>query len=247
MQNFNQKSLRKTLCKQRLALTPRQRKLASVQAFRKLEKLSLNLPKNAKIGIYLEAFGELPVQPIIDWIKRYHFDIYLPVVIHTNKPLKFIKMPNSHPKSWRLIKHALGMRQPANLQQAITANQLNIIFIPLVCVDNFGYRMGMGGGFYDRTLAICKTKPVKIGWAFDFQQVEKLAINPWDVKLDFAIFPSGLKKFSRYLIDCPQNNLVENEELSNDLIAQVLNPERLEDLLNRANAFGVVYSDDFLS
>lgn len=243
----NQKQLRKTLRKQRLALTSRQRKLASYHAFRQLNKLPLTLPKNAKIGIYLDAFGELPIQPIIDWAKHHQFEIYLPVVIKSNSALKFIKTSNYHAKNWRLIKHSLGMRQPASLHQAIPANRLDMIFMPLVGVDNFGYRMGMGGGFYDRTLAKSKRKPITVGWAFDFQQVEKLENNPWDVKLNFAIFPSGLKKFARYLMDFPQNNSVENEELSQDVIAQVMNVERLEGLLNRADTFSVVYSDDFLS
>lgn len=245
MQNFSQKQLRKTLRKQRLALSPRQRKLASYQAYRQLNKLPLTLPKNAKLGIYLDAFGELPVQPIIDWAKRHQFDIYLPVVIGTNKPLKFIKMPNYHAKNWRLIKHSLGMRQPANLHQAVNVNQLDVIFMPLVAVDSFGYRMGMGGGFYDRTLAKSKRKPITIGWAYDFQQVERLEMNPWDVRLDFAILPSGLKKFPRYLIESPIAKKLEDDELCQDLIAQVMNPERLSDLLQRANAFEQVNSESF--
>lgn len=243
----NQKTLRKTLRKQRLSLTPQQRKRASYQAFRQLEKLPFypkkTNGKKAKIGIYLDAFGELPVQPIIDWAKRHHFDIYLPVVIKPNTALKFIKMPSYHAKNWRLIKHSLGMRQPANLRQAVSVNQLDILFMPLVAVDKFGYRMGMGGGFYDRTLAKSKTKPIKIGWAYDFQFVEKLEVNAWDVKLDFAIFPSGLQKFKRHLSDFAQTT--EHDKISDNVVSQVIDPARLAELLHQANAFNQVYSEDF--
>lgn len=111
--NLNQKSLRKVIRKQRLTLTPRQRKLASYQAFRHLSKLPISLPNRTKIGIYLDAFGEIPVQPIVDWAKRHQFDLYLPIVIAPNKPLKFIKMSHYQTNHWRLIKHTLGMHQPS--------------------------------------------------------------------------------------------------------------------------------------
>lgn len=253
MQMQTQTTHRKTHRKQRLALTPQQRKRASRQAFRYLEKLPFTLPncchKPAKIGIYLDAFGELPVQPIIDWAKHHHFDLYLPVVIKPNTALKFVKMPDYQPTQWRLVKHALGMRQPANLRHAITVTQLDVLFMPLVAVDNHGYRMGMGGGFYDRTLAHSHRKPVKIGWAYDFQQVEALAVNPWDVRLDYAIFPSGLKRFKRYRITPPPASdfpdFTDNQELSKDLIAQVMQVERLDELLAQATTFGLVHSEHF--
>ncbi len=67
--------------------------------------------------------------------------------------------------------------------------------MPLVALDKKGNRLGMGGGFYDKSLANCKNKPVKIGWAYDFQLVEKLNVNAWDIGLDIAVLPSGLMIF----------------------------------------------------
>ncbi len=256
IKNTQQSTLRKSLRKQRLTRSPRQRKLASHQAFRRLSRLPITLPRYAKIGIYLDAFGEMPIQPIIDWAKRHHFDLYLPIVLGKNKPLKFVKMAGYNPKNWRLIRHNLGMRQPARTHKAITANQLDMVFLPLVAIDKQGYRMGMGGGFYDRTLAKFHKKPIKIGWAYDFQLIEPLEINAWDIRLNFAILASQLLKFPRNdtiatlgqaltLENYGENQEGIHGELSEQLISQVMNPDRLADLLQRANAFERVHSEGF--
>lgn len=197
-----QKSLRQQLRRQRLALTPHQRRKLAHQAIRHLHPLARRYARFSnsqvstpiKIGIYLDAFGELPTQPLIDWAIRYGFELYLPVVTGMGKPLQFVKLHTKNSQNARLMRHSLGMKQPAS-RQRLAVGQLDLLFMPLVAFDKNGYRIGMGGGFYDRTLAKTKNKPLKIGWAYDFQQVEALAVNPWDVKLDMAITPSKLWRF----------------------------------------------------
>ena len=79
------------------------------------------------------------------------------------------------------------------------ASELDVIICPLVAVDKHGNRMGMGGGFYDTTLGKSYRsgvkKPLKIGWCYDFQVVEQLARQPWDVPLDGLITPNGIRWF----------------------------------------------------
>ena len=74
---------------------------------------------------------------------------------------------------------------------------MNIIFMPLVGFDKHKNRMGMGGGFYDRTLAFKKNQqkfknPKIYGLAFDCQRLEvgKISVQDWDVPLDKIITPS---------------------------------------------------------
>lgn len=188
-----QKLLRKHLRKQRLALTKRERNYHASQAYRQLSKLN-KYKQGTKVGLFLDAFGEMPTQPIADWAKRHGFELYLPVVTHADKPLKFVKISQYTLKNNRLIKHKLGMQQPT-YSKMVTAKQLDLLFMPLVALDKQGNRMGMGGGFYDKTLAKCKTKPVKIGWAYDFQCMENLETNVWDIGLDMAVLPSNLLRF----------------------------------------------------
>lgn len=190
--------LRKNLRKQRLKLSKQQRQLASHHASQHLYRLPIRHKKQMKVGVFVDAFGELPTQPIIDWAVRHHYQIFLPVVIHQQSPLKFCRLHTKKLLNARLIRHSLGMKQPA-FGHFISVEQLDILIMPLVALDKHGKRLGMGGGFYDKTLAKCKDKPLKIGWAYDFQLVEKLYRQTWDIDLDMAILPSNLFIFNRYM------------------------------------------------
>ena len=75
---------RRNFTRQRRALSRRERQALGKQASLHLHKLTSHLPhspkKKAKIGIYLDAFGELPTQPIVDWCQRQGYAVFLPVV-----------------------------------------------------------------------------------------------------------------------------------------------------------------------
>ena len=82
----------------------------------------------------------------------------------------------------------------------ISANFLDIVFVPLVAFDLNGFRIGMGSGYYDRTfekkLAIKDPKyPVLIGLAYEFQKQECLNHQPWDVPLDMVVTELKTYKF----------------------------------------------------
>ena len=151
------------------------------------------------MGIFADAFGEMPTQPLMDWARQRGYGIYLPVVTGKHQPLVFIEFTQKTWRQSRLPRHPLGMRQPEQGKMVKVA-ALDVLFMPLVAADKIGNRMGMGGGYYDRTLAKAKNKPLKIGWAYDFQLVDKLDSNPWDIKLDALITPSKLWIFRRYLV-----------------------------------------------
>lgn len=265
---FANGQLRQQLRTQRLALTRRQRQRAASQSLRHLTQLShLALPAtNANIGLFVDAFGEMPTQPLLDWARKHRHNIYLPVVTRNHQPLVFIEFSQKHWLNARLPRHPLGMRQPETGNK-LKASELDVLFMPLVAADKLGNRMGMGGGYYDRTLVKVKHKPLKLGWAYDFQLVDQLMSNPWDIKLDALITPSKLWLFRRYLIernttqphsqnhvassmdliDTPlvdDNVLEQTDELSHSEIASVMNVDRLHQLLKQADAFTRVNSED---
>lgn len=182
---------RSPLRKQRLALSAKHRKHSAFLASRHLYKLHTLLPKNAKIGIYLDGFGELPTAPLLAFCQRYGYQAYLPIA-HADKPLTFAPVM-THFNKTPLKKHRLGMYEPIT-KPHISADKLDMIICPLVAIDNFGNRMGMGGGFYDRTLATAPNA-IKVGYAYDFQRVDKLAVNAWDQKMDLLISEKGIYRF----------------------------------------------------
>ncbi len=87
-----------------------------------------------------------------------------------------------------------GIEEPAlDCTGVIPVAELDVILMPLVGFDADGNRLGMGGGFYDRTLAQrhrWPARPALIGIAHDCQQVESLPVASWDVPLDAIVTPS---------------------------------------------------------
>lgn len=73
-------------------------------------------------------------------------------------------------------------------QPRIHARALDILLIPLVGFDHHGNRLGMGAGFYDRSLSgLRHPRPVLVGIAFGCQQIEQLPTDPWDIPLDYIV------------------------------------------------------------
>ncbi|WP_243453023.1 5-formyltetrahydrofolate cyclo-ligase [Psychrobacter coccoides] len=197
---------RRQFTRQRRQLVASERRACGRAASLHLIKLQQRLPPNARIGLYYDGFGELPTQPLLDWCLRLGYQAYLPVVGSLgrddkgddDKRLRFIPIYHDKLINVPTQVHPLGMKQSHN-RKLFWASELDVIICPLVAVDKQGNRMGMGGGFYDTTLGkdyqSGVKKPLKIGWCYDFQVVEQLKRQPWDVPLDGLITPSGIRWF----------------------------------------------------
>ena len=263
---------RRQFTRQRRQLTAGERRQYARMASLHLIKLQQRLPPHAKIGLYYDGFGELPTQPLLDWIIRSNYQPYLPVVGslgrtkngNDDKRLRFVPIYQSKLLNIPTRIHSLGMKQNHH-RRLLWARELDVIICPLVAVDKSGNRMGMGGGFYDTTLGKSHQaglkKPLKIGWCYDFQVVEQLERQPWDVPLDGIITPSGLRWFKRNQItsrhdkassadsvdtylralgnDDAREKLYYSQEqaFSSDELAKVVNEERLNELMAQSDAF----------
>ena len=192
---------RRQFTRQRRQLSDGARRNLAQAASLHLTKLQQRLPINARVGLYYDGFGELPTQPLLDWCECLGYFPYLPVVGslgHDDKRLRFVPIYHSKLLNIPTRIHRLGMKQNHH-RRLLWASELDVIICPLVAVDLNGNRMGMGGGFYDTTLGNSYRsgvkKPLKVGWCYDFQMVEQLARQPWDVPLDGLITPSGIRWF----------------------------------------------------
>lgn len=262
---------RRQFTRQRRQLTAGERRQYARMASLHLIKLQQRLPPHAKIGLYYDGFGELPTQPLLDWIIRSNYQPYLPVVGslgrtkngNDDKRLRFVPIYQSKLLNIPTRIHSLGMKQNHH-RRLLWARELDVIICPLVAVDKNGNRMGMGGGFYDTTLGKSHQaglkKPLKIGWCYDFQVVEQLERQPWDVPLDGLITPNGLRWFKRNQItsrhdkassadsvdtylralgnDDAREKLYYSQEqaFSSDELAKVVNKKRLNELLADSDA-----------
>ncbi len=148
--------------------------------------------QNAKhIGAYLAMPEEVNIQTLIETAWQDGKSVYLPIVIGRGKPLLFAPY---HTDSL-LIQGTLSINIPdCNTDSYISADKLDLVITPLVAFDEDNNRIGMGGGFYDRTFAFRKSKekpkkkPKLIGTAFAVQRTDSLIpVNEWDIRLDRVI------------------------------------------------------------
>ncbi|CAC9446811.1 5-formyltetrahydrofolate cyclo-ligase (EC [uncultured Gammaproteobacteria bacterium] len=178
---------RQSLRQQRRAITASERVQSARQILHQIQKIS-NTQDGQKIALYLENDGEISPKHIHNFLEKQGIGIYLPILV--GKSLKFAKIGNEFKKN------KFGIDEPV-ATEILNAEQLDVIFIPLVGFDKHKNRIGMGGGFYDRTLSFKKNQtnhsnPKLYGLAFDCQQVTKIESQSWDVALDAIITPTKI-------------------------------------------------------
>ena len=71
-----------------------------------------------------------------------------------------------------------------------------VLLVPLVAFDSAGYRLGYGGGYFDRTLAACAVRPLTIGVGHALSQVSSTYPVPHDMPLDAVVTEAGLTRFT---------------------------------------------------
>lgn len=184
---FSKADLRRELKRRRRALTPEQQAVASRHLCRRLKSLP-EVRRARRIGLYLPLNGEIDPTPLIGWLRQRKVDIYLPVLRPlADNSLWFVAYRPDTP----MIRNRYRIWEPAAGFSARRCNRLptwalDCMIVPLVGFDSRANRMGMGGGFYDRSLAFMRHRgpaPTLIGVAHTCQQVEALPTEPWDIPL----------------------------------------------------------------
>ncbi|AWL11126.1 5-formyltetrahydrofolate cyclo-ligase [Saliniradius amylolyticus] len=174
---------------QRRALSPEQQ----VKAARQLVKHCQQQPQFQsahKVALYLANDGELDPHPLIEHCWQANKDVYLPVL----HPFCAGYLVFVHYGPETLMQaNRFGIPEPkVECHRLCPIEQLDILFTPLVAFDTKGNRLGMGGGFYDRTLkpVYQRPKPTLIGLAHDCQQADSLPVQPWDIPLQKILTPT---------------------------------------------------------
>lgn len=189
--------LRRRYRSARAKLPPRVRYQAERQALRHALNAGLFL-RGRRWGVYLPFGSEFDVLPLANqalWMRK---QVFVPVLpSRPAKPLRFIQLK----KRQQLSRNRHGIVEPLGSQR-IGARQLEVLLIPLVAFDHRGVRLGMGGGYYDATLAYLKTRrslrrPRLIGIGYACQQAAALPTEAWDVRLDSVLTEAGLSEFNQ--------------------------------------------------
>ena len=179
----------------RETIRKRRNKLSQVDQQQASELLLQRLSTHPKvqsaqtIALYLANDGELDPMLFFEWCLQQGKQVYLPV-LHPfcAGHLLFLL----YEKNNIMVKNHYGIYEPKlDVNKVCPLEKLDVLCTPLVAFDNSGARLGMGGGFYDRTLAHWQQHQVyPIGLAHDCQQVDKIPVEHWDIPLPEILTPT---------------------------------------------------------
>ncbi|MCB1751227.1 MAG: 5-formyltetrahydrofolate cyclo-ligase [Gammaproteobacteria bacterium] len=186
--------LRKELRARRRSLSVARRLANSEAATDHLIRSGIFL-RYRSIAVYQACDGELDPAPLAGIGFRFGKKLYLPVLRHDGKQaLWFVEYRPDDV----MQKNRFGIGEPMGVKRRCIAPwALDLILVPLVGFDQLGNRMGMGGGYYDRTLAFLKHRehwyrPKLIGMAHECQRLSNMNVRSWDVPLDGVVTEAGL-------------------------------------------------------
>ncbi len=142
----------------------------------------IEVPQNAVVAAYAAFGGELDPLPLLEALAAKGVALALPVVEARSAPLVFRAWVPGAP----LVRHRFGMAEPSRAAPAVVPD---IVVAPLLAFDRQGYRLGYGGGYYDRTLAALRKRGrvLAVGVGFALQESAHVPRAPHDAPLDWIV------------------------------------------------------------
>ncbi len=181
--HISQRTLqRQKLRRLRRKLTPQQQQIAASNIYKIISRNGV-LKRGRRIALYWANDGEVDPQVVLKKAHQRGYRCYLPTLVSGYR-LQFA----AYNPGDGLTKNRFGIAEPCRPHLIAKLWTIATIFMPLVGFDRHGRRLGMGGGFYDRTLALGNTdqlirQPTLIGLAHACQEVHQLETESWDVPL----------------------------------------------------------------
>lgn len=180
------KHLRQGILEQRRALSPLDALNAGAEIVKVLKDHHYFTEKRM-VGSYLSLGGELSTGPINEFLMQNH-ELALP---HMNLKEKGLMDFYAYKKGDPLIENRFHILEPEKLEQNyVSPDKFEALIVPLVAFDLKGNRLGMGGGYYDRMLKKLSYQCLLIGVAYDFQELDSVPIDTWDMPLNEVITPT---------------------------------------------------------
>ena len=138
------------------------------------------------ISSFFSIKSEIPTSDLNEYLISKNKILSFPVVNPRSKILLFRKFK----KNQKLVEGSYNIPEPPLENEELIPN---LIFVPCLAFDIQGYRLGYGGGYYDRVLQkiVVKKKIITIGLAYSFQYLKKISTGKHDVKLNYILTEKG--------------------------------------------------------
>jgi 5-formyltetrahydrofolate cyclo-ligase len=191
--NQNPKEIRKAIRESRQAVP----KPYATQASAKFVELIVDLEwyQNAdRIAAYLPFNGEADPLPLMDRAIVDGKQVFVPVIVAKSEPLKF----EAWTRDTEVSNNRFNIREPEASVDSISPTDLDLVITPLVAFDGQRNRLGVGGGYYDRTFAFLNNIATKsretilVGLAYELQRIKTIDSKSHDVELDAVVTEMGI-------------------------------------------------------
>ena len=134
------------------------------------------------IACYVSDENEIDPVNIIEDANKHHKSLYFPVL--QGKTLQFCLIT----QQTQFKKNKFDILEPlCQTSDFIPIQDIDLFLIPLVAFDAQCHRIGRGAGYYDRTLVDRNKNATLIGLAYEFQKVDRIIPEDWDVKMDYIV------------------------------------------------------------
>lgn len=177
------KAQRTELLAIRMALAPDLRRRHNARITRLLVQ-EFPILHGMLLGFYQPFHGEFDPGAAIRFLRRCGTRTILPAVVQKKQPLQFREWWPGVP----MTTDECGLPVP----DATEVIRPEALLIPQVGFDSHGYRLGYGGGYFDRTLAAFPVQPLKVGVAFESGRIATIHPQPHDIPMDFIITEAGV-------------------------------------------------------
>lgn len=172
---------RQRLIALRMALPPAVRRAAGERIAAALQEIVAG--RSGVLGVYWPFRAEFDPRPLIDTLTAEGRKVALPVVVDRRGPLEYRAWAPGEP----LVAGVWDIPVPERRDLVVPA----MVLAPLVGFDRAGYRLGYGGGYFDRTLAALDPRPLAIGVGFAAQAIDTIHPQPFDIAMDLIVTETG--------------------------------------------------------
>lgn len=184
MNKDGRQAIREAMRARRAALDDAQQEKAALAAARWI--CSLDAYRHAKtVMAYSAARGELRLLPVMMDVLASGRRLALP---RCESP--GVMTARQVVRLDQLVPGMYGLMEPPSASDVIAPEEIDLILVPGTAFDGAGGRIGQGGGYYDRYLP--GTRAVRVGVCHDFALLERIAVQPHDVRMDAVVTPKGL-------------------------------------------------------
>ena len=185
--------IRKSLLGQGLTLSSQSIDQLNTQVQKNIIE-SLNLSKMKNVLLYFPYKQEIKTNLLHQELLKYSHNIYMPKIFPENV-MKF----NLFTSECSLTKNKYGITEVDN-EEYLEPHLFDAMFIPFVGVDINGFRIGYGGGYFDRALSSLidgnQKKPIIIGLGYDYQILSKNLAEPHDLRYHKVITESRILSYN---------------------------------------------------